>query len=616
MIYNYKNINEIFNTFKIFYIPYYQRKYVWNKVSKGRNLYKFIDDIVKQFTSSSESSYFIGTFAFCNTSIVDIVDGQQRITSLILLLSILANNFCSIETKNKHKNILYNDKNFILQEPYYLTEELQGVLGYRDYQGGGFKVKLDETVSKIKNMILKDYKFTTKMYDQLYKFILNNVYAIYIEYNNNNDALKYFLNINSMSAELTQAEIFYTILSQALVISKSNHDINSYISNIDNIVSDYKGIKQPEDIIYLYLSAYFDDDQHILDLNELGVGKWMSFYHTEILNSVDTSKNFANNFARFLQDLNTLLQLFSNRKVIETDNPIYLSFSLFNYEKYFDLLDYLEILFKYRHNYKNKSIYDKNNQLDLSLISEIQKRFNLTVINNYIRDSNKRLDGFIKNIESNNQNEFKLSLIEIIDNMNLDNIFTLGYLSSFESDPKINIPDKSRQIKVILSLQQSYLNFINNDSNSMFRYFAELIEGQKYNIEHLYSRKEYTDQNRIGQWKIKGKFITANDFDIERSKFENLSLINASTNSSANDDIIYDKLTKYKNAHSVLTSEPELLIQSLVPDSEFYSNKNIMKLNLPNREIDNIFANTWEHSKNNRKFNKLLLNYALLFMVK
>ena len=614
MRHQYRNIRTIFSQYKTFHVPYYQRRYVWNTVNKGRNLYKFIDDISNEYIQSEQSQYFIGSLAFCEHSVTDIVDGQQRLTSLVLLLTILAENKCSTKYKSQHKKMMYTNDQFIIQEPYYLTEELEGVLGYKSYSGTGFKVKLDDTVIKIKDQINRNLSnFSTSQFDGLYDYILNNVFIITLEYNNIKDALRYFLNINSLSVELSQAEIFYTILSQALSISHSPNDINSVISGIDKLLSDYKGIKKPEDVIYIFLSAFYGRDTNISDLDEIGVGKWIAYYHTEIFGDQIVADGFCKTFLQFLSDLEYLLSVFQHKTTqVSTDSPLYLSYALLNYEKYFDMMGLLVALFKNRHNYSGQNIFDATNtKLDIQKLIDISKRLNLTLINNYIRDSNKRLDGFISNIELDSTGKPRLSLAQILNNINLDSIFTLGYLNNFQSNPKINIPDKSRLIKIIFALQEAFLNHTAKRDVSMYRYFADLIDGQKFTIEHEYSVKEYSDPTRVAQWKGVGRFNNANEFDLERSKFENLSLLNSRANSSANDDIIYDKLNKYRTASAVLTTENEYLVQSLVPDSPFYLDSNIASLGLPNRQICRIMSNTWEHSQSNREFNKKLLYLSL-----
>ena len=78
-----KRISELFDGRKIFNIPKYQRAYAWEE----QQLKDFVEDIENQ---KPDRSYFFGTILFQaqprreGFEIIDIVDGQQRITTLSL----------------------------------------------------------------------------------------------------------------------------------------------------------------------------------------------------------------------------------------------------------------------------------------------------------------------------------------------------------------------------------------------------------------------------------------------------------------------------------------------------------------------------------------------------
>ena len=243
-------------------------------------------------------------------------------------------------------------------------------------------------------------------------------------------------------------------------------------------------------------------------------------------------------------------------------------------------------------------------------LNEIAKRLNLTLIWNYIRNSNKRLDGFIDNISVDTQDNYKNTIEDIIGNIDTDSIFNLTYRENPVS--KIRANDDARIIKVIMGIQEAYLNFVANPTKDFNQYLASVLISGKFSIEHLYSIEEFYNNNRRNNWITKkNKFEIDTDFDAERFKFENLSLLNSSSNSSAGTDEIYDKLTKYKSARKVCDNEWEYLIQSLAEDSEYYKSSKIQELNLPKRTITNIDQNTWDMSENNREFNTKLLKMAI-----
>ncbi|WP_430292952.1 DUF262 domain-containing protein [Pseudomonas sp. B1-22] len=85
-----KKLKELFDGRKIFKIPDYQRAYAWDE---SRQLPDFLEDIENQ---SLERDYFLGTILFQERGdkhqgydIIDVVDGQQRITTIIIFMKSL-----------------------------------------------------------------------------------------------------------------------------------------------------------------------------------------------------------------------------------------------------------------------------------------------------------------------------------------------------------------------------------------------------------------------------------------------------------------------------------------------------------------------------------------------
>lgn len=82
-------VKNIFDGTRIFNVPIYQRAYSW---TKSDNLIDFLSDIVNQH---HDRKYFLGSFLFHlngdrnEFSIVDIVDGQQRLTTFIIFINSL-----------------------------------------------------------------------------------------------------------------------------------------------------------------------------------------------------------------------------------------------------------------------------------------------------------------------------------------------------------------------------------------------------------------------------------------------------------------------------------------------------------------------------------------------
>jgi len=93
---------EHFFTGKFFKIPNYQRDYSW----EVENIDDLIDDIIESIETST--NHYIGTFILAKTNdskVYNVVDGQQRLTSLTMLLSVAIR-----ELANETQKIIFRDK--------------------------------------------------------------------------------------------------------------------------------------------------------------------------------------------------------------------------------------------------------------------------------------------------------------------------------------------------------------------------------------------------------------------------------------------------------------------------------------------------------------------------
>ncbi|CAM4029619.1 DUF262 domain-containing protein [Psychrobacter arenosus] len=104
-----KKLSSLFDGRTIFNIPEYQRAYAWSEVQ----LREFLDDLNNQ---KLNRSYFLGTVLFeekgleGNYEIIDIVDGQQRLTTIIIFMSHLITRLrelSSTDEEEENLDLLY-----------------------------------------------------------------------------------------------------------------------------------------------------------------------------------------------------------------------------------------------------------------------------------------------------------------------------------------------------------------------------------------------------------------------------------------------------------------------------------------------------------------------------
>src|SRR5690606_20750266 len=85
-----QNLFKIFNTDYDFYIPEYQRPYSWTTVQAE----ELFEDLRTFFERAEDEPYFLGSIVLIKAEgsrKADVIDGQQRLTTLSLLFAALAN---------------------------------------------------------------------------------------------------------------------------------------------------------------------------------------------------------------------------------------------------------------------------------------------------------------------------------------------------------------------------------------------------------------------------------------------------------------------------------------------------------------------------------------------
>ncbi len=114
-----EKIGSIFNGNK-FVIPTYQRKYSWTNNERNA-LWQDIEESL-----NSNMNHFLGTLSFKENETVglstdtlyEIIDGQQRVTTIFILLSILIDKLPEGEIKNKQRTVFIGTNNNLKLKPH------------------------------------------------------------------------------------------------------------------------------------------------------------------------------------------------------------------------------------------------------------------------------------------------------------------------------------------------------------------------------------------------------------------------------------------------------------------------------------------------------------------
>ena len=200
-------IDNVFQSDAFYCIPKYQRKYVW----KNSKIEEFFNDIKFSMIESGKINYFLGSFIFQSDNSLNIkmvIDGQQRLTSILILNSILCKFFISLNDsfniKETKKYCILGDKKAKIDRPRILNEDLVLLTYIVDYcvERTAFS-SLEEYLNDIKYKITESDKQLLYCYSFFYNSILNEL----TNYRTKNKKIKYLEDIRDSLLKISVIEI-------------------------------------------------------------------------------------------------------------------------------------------------------------------------------------------------------------------------------------------------------------------------------------------------------------------------------------------------------------------------------------------------------------------------
>lgn len=253
-------VNDFFAlTGTIFSIPVYQRNYTWEE----ENCEKLLQDIVG--ISQNKKTHFMGSITYILHHIDDekslrklqefvIIDGQQRVTTIMLLLKAIETKIPNEEVKKEIDNLLNLSGQKLRLKPIKSDKEaFDLVMQNRSHEIQG--------VSHIRN----NYKFFTKELDnyiskgyrieEIYgAFLRLKIVAVGLELGED-DPQVVFESINATGMQLKGLDLIRNYLMMGENSDNQNHLYNTYWVPLE----DWLGEKDLNDFIKTYLRIYFED---------------------------------------------------------------------------------------------------------------------------------------------------------------------------------------------------------------------------------------------------------------------------------------------------------------------------------------------------------------------
>ena len=209
-------------------IPFFQRAYVWTE-ENWSNFWDSIEEELRKYQAREKSEHFIGTIITRDTSdswktipkSIELVDGQQRITTTSLVLRAIAARATRPELRDFTMGLLV-----LKDKKGKLHHRVKHSRVDREYFGGLMDGKDFSDVPEGTSNLLDGYRyfyhqlegFDDDELDTLSEVVLGNLPVISIELDERDDEQEIFDTINSLGVRLTIGELLknYLFREQAL----------------------------------------------------------------------------------------------------------------------------------------------------------------------------------------------------------------------------------------------------------------------------------------------------------------------------------------------------------------------------------------------------------------
>lgn len=254
---NQQSLKQFF-TSKIFKIPKYQRSYAWDR----QNVWELFEDIQEAINTTSH--HYIGTVVLAKTpdgNTFNIVDGQQRITTLILFISVIIKKLddeddqkfysrCYVKEKVSKLTPLERDKDFFFQL-------LNGV-----------SESNLEPESKSQRFMLEAYNEMVEIVEDLKEPLLflkaiEDLSILEFIEQNESDAIRIFQTVNDRGKLLSKMDKMKSLLfyfSNKYLDGKYDDNINDKFGEIFELYDDIKLVGEEQGINVINSKQFTEDD--------------------------------------------------------------------------------------------------------------------------------------------------------------------------------------------------------------------------------------------------------------------------------------------------------------------------------------------------------------------
>jgi len=278
-----KTIMELFDGSSYYQIPSYQRPYAW----EDEQVEQLWEDTLAAFEEGMDE-YFLGSIILTtnknNPKALDVIDGQQRLTTLMILFCVLRDiHYSKVSDERKKNKILFRIKNmethnhrltFRTQQHnqnYFEQEIIKSINFGKSHTKHELKSNLFlNTAFVFKEKIEKLKEEGEERLEKFTDYLLDNVRLISIQCSNQSFAIKLFQVLNNRGLDLTAADLiksflmsklpedeFPTFVQDWIAIEEKAKELNEKLTDLLTYYEYYLLASNPKKGLYDELEAQF-----------------------------------------------------------------------------------------------------------------------------------------------------------------------------------------------------------------------------------------------------------------------------------------------------------------------------------------------------------------------
>lgn len=241
------SIEELFTNQDTYLIPIYQRNYAWGEGQVNQLIQDVFDFAFDE--KKKNNKYYIGTLVVNeihkeNNVFYETIDGQQRLTTLNLVLAALHNEFKLNNRINYRLNLKFSSRKKSSETLEYIcNKNFNGeYLINREYNTN-IKERYDDAVKILKNLLVDE-----TILNNFYQYLTKQVQVVRVSVPEKTDLNHYFEIMNNRGEQLEKHEI---LKAKMLEVLKDDENLTYAFSTIWDACSDMERYVQygfsPED---------------------------------------------------------------------------------------------------------------------------------------------------------------------------------------------------------------------------------------------------------------------------------------------------------------------------------------------------------------------------------